>query len=109
MIEALIAGQLFRKPQSMISKAGKPFAGAKLTVLDNVGQSIFVDLIAFEQHAISQLLSLTEGDSVAVCGALTPKVYEDKWGQQRPALGVLVKQVLTVYLIRNGAMLADRK
>ncbi len=47
--------------------------------------------------ARQQFLALGDGDSVALAGSLTPKVWTDKEGQQRPGLDMQAHQVLTVY------------
>ena len=95
MIDALIAGKLYTPPRALTSKAGKPFAAAKLTVPAADGRSVFANVIAFDPQAVARLLALTQGEAVAVCGTVTPTVYEDKQGQHRPALDVVAQQVLT--------------
>ena len=99
MIDALIAGKLYTPPRALISKAGKPFAAAKLTVPAADGRSVFANVIAFDPQAVARLLALTQGEAVAVCGTVTPTVYEDKQGQHRAALDVVAQQVLTVHQV----------
>ena len=60
-------------------------------------ETIFVSVIAFDAQPCRALLELGDGDSVALSGALTPKVWTDKQGQTRPALDMVAHQVLTAY------------
>jgi single-stranded DNA-binding protein len=60
-------------------------------------EALFVNVIAFEAGAVSVLLALDAGDSVAIAGSATPKVWTAKDGTVRPALDVVAAQVLTPY------------
>ncbi|TAN11546.1 MAG: single-stranded DNA-binding protein [Burkholderiaceae bacterium] len=96
MIDALIAGKLYARPQPHTAKNGNTFATAKLRAA--IGEeALFVNVIAFETGAVAALLALDAGDSVAVTGNLTPKVWTAKDGPARPALDVVAAQVLTPY------------
>ncbi len=99
MIDALIAGKLYAAPRALTSKAGKPFATARLTVPAADGQMVFANVIAFDPQAVTRLLALEQGDAVTICGTVTPTVYEDKQGQHRPALDVVAHQVLAAYQV----------
>lgn len=106
MIDALIAGRLHDKPQQRTSKNGKPFVIAKVRAAAGDGESLFVNVIAFDDGAVSTLLAMDAGDSVALAGALTPKLWTDREGQSRPALDLVAHQVLTSYHVsrkRNAA------
>ena len=96
-IDALIAGKLHARPETRTSKNGKPFATAKMRAAAGDGDSLFVNVIAFEQAAVAALLALDAGDSLAVAGSLTLKVWTDKEGTARPALDVVAHEVLTAY------------
>ena len=96
-IDALIAGKLHARPEARTSKNGKPFATAKMRAAAGDGDSLFVNVIAFEQAAVSALLALDAGDSIAIAGAMTPKVWTDREGTSHPALDVVAHQVLTSY------------
>ncbi|WP_325168928.1 hypothetical protein [Melaminivora jejuensis] len=72
-IDALISGKLHARPESRTSKNGKPFATAKLRAAAGDGDSLFVNVIAFEQAAVAALLALDAGDSLAVAGSVTPR------------------------------------
>jgi hypothetical protein len=65
------------------------------------GESLFVNVIACDDTAKTALLALDDGDSVALTGALTPKVWADKNGEARPALDMVAHCVLTAYHVRR--------
>jgi single-stranded DNA-binding protein len=97
MIDSLIAGRLRGKPMEHTSRAGKPFATAKVRVALSNGEAVFVSVIAFSEAVVTTLLALGDGDSVALSGELTPKVWTDKDGTARPALDLVAHQALTEY------------
>ena len=43
------------------------------------------------------MLALGDGDSVALAGSLTPKVWTDKEGNSRPAVDLVAHKLLTAY------------
>jgi single-stranded DNA-binding protein len=71
------------------------------------GESLFVDVIAFGDDAQKALQALDDGDSVALAGTLTPKVWTDKQGVARPALDMVAHGVLTAYHVRRKRKAAD--
>jgi single-stranded DNA-binding protein len=97
VIDALIAGRIHRAPQSRTSGAGKRFATANVRTSTRDGNAIFVNVIAFDDGAVNALLALQDGDSVALAGELTPKVYQPASGEARPSLDLLAHAVLTEY------------
>ena len=97
MIDALVAGRLHGQPTQRTSKTGKPFAVAKVRVAAGAGESTFISVIAFDAAPCTALLALGDGDSVAMSGSLTPKVWTDKEGNTRPGLDLVAHQVLTSY------------
>ena len=97
MIDALISGKLYGQPTERTSKTGKPFALAKVRAAGGDGESLFVNVIAFDAAPCTALLALADGDSVALSGSLTPKVWTDKEGNTRPGLDLVAHQVLTSY------------
>ena len=97
MIDALIAGKLYGQPAQRVGKAGKPFAVAKVRASAGDGESLFVNVIAFEAAACAALLALADGDSLALSGSITPRVWTDKQGNSRPSLDMVAAQVLTSY------------
>ena len=106
MIDGLIAGKLYGQPTERTSKSGKPFALAKVRAAGGDGESLFVNVIAFDAAPCTALLALGDGDSVALSGSLTPKVWTDKEGNARPGLDLVAHQVLTAYHVtrRRNAM-----
>jgi len=99
-IDALISGRIHKTPQSRVSAAGKRFATAIVRAAARDGNGIFVSVIAFSQSACDALLALDDGDSVALAGELTPKIYTPRdGGEPRPSLDLVAHKVLTEYHI----------
>jgi hypothetical protein len=97
LIDALIAGRLYGKPQSRDGKNGRPYATTKVRVPTRDGNAIFVNVIAFEDAAVTAILALDNGDSIALAGELTPKVYTPPAGEPRPSLDLLAHAVISAY------------
>jgi single-stranded DNA-binding protein len=97
MIDALIAGKLYGQPKQMTGKQGKPFAIAKVRAAAGEGEALFVNVITFDPATVAALLALGDGDSVALAGSLTPKVWTDKDGNSRPAVDLVAHKLLTAY------------
>ena len=97
MIDGLISGRIFGQPAERTSKAGKPCALATVRAAAADGEILFVNVIAFDDAPVTALLGLGDGDSVALSGSITPKVWVDRDGQHRPSLDMVVYQVLTAY------------
>ena len=96
MIDGLIAGRIYGDPQSRVDANGKTYIVGKVKAATSGGENLLVSVIVFDDAA-QQFLALGDGDSVALAGSLTPKVWTDKEGQQRPGLDMQAHQVLTVY------------
>ena len=101
MIDGLVSGKLFGAPSGRTGQSGKTFVTAKLRAAAGDGESLFVNVIAFDDAAKSALLALDDGDSVALSGTLTPKVWTDKNGEARPALDMVVHGVMTGYHVKR--------
>lgn len=99
MIDALIAGRIYGKPQARTAKNGSAFAVAKIRVGTRDGDALFVSVISFSGSAVQVLLALEDGDSIALAGELTPKVYTDRDGNARPALDLLAHAALSPYAV----------
>ncbi len=98
MIDALIQGTLYKAPQARTASNGRRFATANVRTPTKDGSTIFVSVIAFAESAVTALLALEDGDSVALAGELTPKVYQPRdGGEPRPSLDLLAHRVLTEY------------
>lgn len=101
MIDALISGRLYGAPRQGTGKTGDTYTTAKLKAVAGNGETLLCSVIAFDDKAQAALLALDDGDSVAVSGALTPKVWTDKAGDTRPALDVVCHVVLTPYDVKR--------
>lgn len=97
MIDALIAGRLYGQAEERTGQSESAFVTCKLRVSTDDGNTIFCNVIAFDDEVRHALLALADGDSVALSGALTPKVWTDKQGNTRPALDLIAHAVLTAY------------
>lgn len=97
MIEGLVTGTLMGLAEERQGRNGSAFVLVKLKATAGDGESLIVNVIAFAAEARTALLALDEGDTLAVSGALTPKVWTDKQGNTRPALDLVASQVQTVY------------
>jgi single-stranded DNA-binding protein len=97
MIEGLITGTLVGLAEQRQGKNDSTFVLAKVKATPGDGESLIVNVIAFAAEACAALLALDEGDTLALTGTLTPKVWTDKQGNTRPALDLVASQVLSVY------------
>ncbi len=97
MIDGLVTGTLVGLAEQRQGKNDSAFVVAKVKAAPGDGESLIVNVIAFAPEACAALLALDEGDTLALSGALTPKVWTDKQGNTRPALDMVASQVLTVY------------
>ena len=101
MIDALIAGHLKGAPKSRTSKGGRTFVTALVRTSTRDGITVFVNTICFAPAATAALLALEDGDSVALAGELTPKVYAPAEGEPRPSLDLLAHVVLSAYAVQR--------
>jgi single-stranded DNA-binding protein len=97
VIDALVAGRLHGKPAERTAKNGLPFATAKVRVATRDGEALFVGVIAFERPVVAALLELSDKDAVALAGELTASAWSDKEGKPRPALDLVVHQLVSPY------------
>jgi single-stranded DNA-binding protein len=95
MIDGLIAGKLLGSPERRTDKNGKPFVVAKVIAAAGEGEGIIVNVIAFDATTGQTLLDLQDGDSLALTGALTPRVWTDKQGAVRPSLDLVAHRILS--------------
>ncbi|CAB3742207.1 MULTISPECIES: single-stranded DNA-binding protein [Paraburkholderia] len=101
MIDGLVGGRLYGEAQIRTGQNGKRFVTCKVRATTNDGDTIFVNVIAFDDEVQTALLALGDADSVALSGALTPKVWTDKNGLIKPAVDMVAHKVLVGYL-REG-------
>ena len=101
MIDGLVGGKLNGAAKEHLSKTGKRFATAKLRTPLADGDSIFVSVIAFSETVVDGLMALSDGDSVALSGALTPKVWQPANGEARPAIDLVAHALVTAYHVQR--------
>ena len=106
MIEALVTGTLMEVAETREGKNDSRYTVAKVKATAGDGESLIVNVIAFSNEASHALLALDEGDTLALSGALTPKVWTDKQGNTRAALDLVATQVMSLYHAqqKGGAM-----
>lgn len=97
MIDALVAGKLWKTPEERRSSSGKTFVTANVRAADGEGESLFVNVVAFSDSAKAALLALEDGDSVSLAGTLKIGTYEARDGSVKPNVSMVAQQVLTAY------------
>ncbi|BEP96811.1 single-stranded DNA-binding protein [Acidovorax sp. sif1233] len=97
MIDGLVAGRLYGEAERRTDKAGKPFTVSKVRASTADGETLFVNVIAFEAGVCASMHALRDGDSVALAGSITPRVWTDKQGNTRPALDMVAHRLLTLH------------
>lgn len=98
MIDGLVSGKLHGAPTERTSRDGKHrFVTAKVRCATGVGESLFVDVVAFCDTAKAALFALGDGDSVALAGALSVGIWQPEQGEPRPQVRLTVTGVLSPY------------
>jgi hypothetical protein len=97
MIDVLLSGRLHGKATARTDKHGHPYATCKVRVPTRDAAVQFVNVICFARPEVTVLLTLEEGDGVAIAGELTPSAWIAEDGTARPVLDVLAHRVLTEY------------
>lgn len=95
MMDGLIAGRLIGDPERRQGKGETTFVVARIKAQTNEGESLMVNVIAFDGAPCASLLALRDGDSVAAAGHLNPKVWTDKQGNTKPALDLVAHRVMS--------------
>ena len=93
MIRALVTGELRADPQQRTGKNGKPYALARLSAPMADHGRVSCSLIAFEAEAVTRLLQLRAGASVAAAGTLKVGTYEGNDGSVRASLDMVADEV----------------
>jgi single-stranded DNA-binding protein len=101
MIDGLVSGRLYGTAQVRTGQHGTHFVTCRVRASAGDGESLFVNVIAFDDTVKEALQALDDGDSVSLAGALTPKTWTDKQGNAKPALDMVVHAVLTAYHVRR--------
>jgi single-stranded DNA-binding protein len=109
VIDALVGATLWKKPEAKKSGAGNAYVKASVRATDGEGQHMFVDVVAFSDSSMAVLLSLNDGDSVAVAGTLKIGVYTPRdGGAARPNVSIVAQHVLSSYHVtRKRKAVAD--
>ncbi len=97
MIDGLISGRLYGTAQVRTGQHGTHFVTCRVRASAGDGETLFVNVIAFDDIVKDTLLALDDGDTVSLTGAMTPKVWTDKQGNVKPALDLVAHAVLTLY------------
>jgi single-stranded DNA-binding protein len=101
VIDVLIQGRLMADPERKLTKAGRAYAIARLSVTDREGGEHVALLTAFSDEAVAALLALSRGDACAVAGELSVQVWTPEGREPRPSLRLLVHRVLTAYAVQR--------
>ncbi|HXZ07267.1 MAG TPA: single-stranded DNA-binding protein [Paraburkholderia sp.] len=101
MIDGLIGGRLYGEAQIRTGQNGSRFVTCKVRATAGDGETLFVNVIAFDDEVQTGLLALSDADSVALTGALTPKVWTDRNGLVKPALDMVAHGLLTAYNVKR--------
>jgi single-stranded DNA-binding protein len=101
MLDALISGTLHGVAQAGVATSGRPYVKATMRVPVGDGPALFVRVTAFSDTAGQILLTLADGDPVALTGSLKPGAWVDRDGTARPNLDMVAAQVLTLYSMRK--------
>lgn len=99
MIDAFIAGKLHNNPQQRTAKTGKPFTTAKVLATTSKGETVFLNVLAFNESAQAALLALGPGDAVALAGSIEPTAWQDRNGETRVGMSMIAANVLTSYRV----------
>ena len=101
MIDALVSGRLHGKPTERIGSNGKPFVTATVRTMAGEGEATVVNVISWAESVRGALLALDAGDSVALAGALTPKVWTPPQGEPRASASLVAHAFLTPYHVKR--------
>lgn len=93
MIRALVTGELRSDPQQRTGKNGKPFALARLSVPMGDQGRVSCSLIAFEAEAVTRLLQLRAGASLAAAGTLKVGIFQGTDSTARPSLDMVADEI----------------
>ncbi len=95
MIRCLASGRLHDAPQARTSANGNTFAIAKVKADGKDGAWVWVSVIAFGQEA-ERLLTLKQGDTVAIGGRAEIGAWSDKDGNPHGSLSLVCDELATL-------------
>jgi single-stranded DNA-binding protein len=93
-IHVLVTGILHKDAVSRVSQNGNNYATCTVRV-EHDGQTVWANVICFDEVAQAELLRLKAGDAVSIHGKGMPKVYM-KDDEARPSLQVTATGVLAL-------------
>ena len=93
-IHVLVTGILQKDAVQRLTQNGNPYATCSVRV-EQDGQTLWANVICFDEAAQAELLRLRGGDALSVQGKATPKVYM-KDDEARPSLQVTASAVLAL-------------
>ena len=70
MIDGLVGGRLYGEAQIRTGQNGKRYVTCKVRATTGDGDTLFVNVIAFDDEVQTGLLALSDADNVALSGAL---------------------------------------
>ena len=77
MIDGLVAGKILGDPEERRGKGEKLFVVAKVLAQTGEGDTLIVNVIAFDDAPWTALLRLPAGGSLGGAGSLTPEAWTD--------------------------------
>ena len=101
MIDALISGRIYGRADERSGQSGSLYVTCKVRATTDEGDTLICNVIAFKDTVRNALLALEDGESIALSGALTPKVWTDKQGNVRPAVDLIAHAILSAHLSRR--------
>jgi hypothetical protein len=101
MIDGIVSGRLHGAPAEGSGQGGSRYVTARVKAVAGDGDTLIVNVIAFVDAVRQALLDLEDGESVALSGSLTPKVWTDRHGDARPALDMVAHALLTAHRARD--------
>lgn len=97
MIDALLTGKLAATPEARTASNGNRYCIARVWVSTGAEDHLSVFVIAFDTDTVTGLLALAKGETVALAGELTPKVWTDQDGNAKPSANLKAHALLTPY------------
>lgn len=101
MIDSIISGKVYGKPEQRTSGKGTAFVRLKIRIPTQDGSAMFASAVCFSQTMGQQLLALDDGDSVSLAGSITIKPWLNSSGEPCAGLDMVVHGVLTAYHVKR--------